>query len=160
MLSTVDCAACAVVVAAVEFQAGLEWQVVVAVEPVAELAAVAGESVPIEVVPAALALVPELVGATGAVALEVAADVGPEPVALAGVAALEAVVAGPELEAGVVAAVVATEAAVVVAVLAAGVVEAGSAEATLVVVEGTAALGGGTARVLDGMADLKRRTGD
>ena len=133
---------------------------VVAVEPVAELAAVAGESVPIEVVPAAFALVPERVGATDAVALKVAADVGPEPVARAGAAALEAVEVGPELEAGVVAAVVATEAAVVVAVLAAGVVEAGSAEATLVVVEGTAALGGGTARVLDGMADLRRRTGD
>ena len=101
MSSSVGCAACAVVVAAVEFLAGQKWQVVDAIEPVAELAAVAGESVPIEVVPAALALVPELVSATGAVALKVAADVGPEPVALAGVAALEAVVVGPELEAEV-----------------------------------------------------------
>ena len=58
------------VVAAVEFLAGQKWQVVDAVEPVAELAAVAGESVPTEVVPAALAPVPELVGATGAAALE------------------------------------------------------------------------------------------
>ena len=160
MLLTVDCAACAAAVAAVEVLAGLEWQVVVVAEPVAMLAAVVGESVPAEVVPAAFAHVSERVGATGAVALKVAADVVPEPVALAGAAALEAVEVGPELEAGVVAAVVATEAAVVVAVLAAGGVEAGSAEATLVVVEGTAALGGGTARVLDGMADLRRRTGD
>ena len=160
-MSTVGCAACAVAVAAVEFQAGLELLVVVVAEPVAKLVAVVVESVPAEVVPAAFALVSERVGATGAGALKVAADVGPEPVARAGAAALEAVEVGPELEAGVVAAVVATEAAVVVAVLAAGVVEAGSAEATLVVVvEGTAALGGGTARVLDGMADLKRRTGD
>ena len=93
--------------------------------------------------------------------MEVAADVGPEPVALAGVAALEAVVAGPELKAEVVAAVVAMEVAVVVAVLAAGVVGTGFLVATFVVaVGGTAASGGGTARVLDKMADLRRRTGD
>ena len=160
MLSSVGYAACAAAVAAVEFLAGLKLQVVAVAEPVAKLVAVVGEPVPADVVPAAFALVPELVGAAGAVALKVAADVGPEPVARVGAAALEAVEVGPELEAGVVAAVVAAEAAVVVAVLAAGVVEAGSVEATLVVVEGTAALGGGTARVLDGMADLRRRTGD
>ena len=100
------------------------------VAPVAELAAVAGESVPTEAVPAALALVPGQVGAAGAVALKVAAGVRLEPVALAGAAALEAVEVGPELEAGVAAAVGATEAVVVTAVVVAGVAEAGSGEAT------------------------------
>ena len=81
MSSSVGCAVCAAAVAAVEFLAGLKLQVVAVAEPVAKLLAVVGESVPAEVVPAAFALVSGQVGATGAVALWVAADV--EPVALA-----------------------------------------------------------------------------
>ena len=136
----------------VEVLAGLGLLVMVAAEPVAELVAVVNESARAEVVAVVYAQVPERVEVFGAVALRVTAGVEP-PVALAGAEVPAAVEVGPGLEAVVVAVVVP----VVVTVLA----ETDSAgEILVVVVGGTAALDEGTARVLDEMADLRRRTVD
>ena len=104
MQLVVDCAACAAVVV-VAIVIGLKLQLAVAVEPVVEVAAGAGESVAAEVVPVAFAFARELVGATGAGAWMVAVESEPQLIARAGIAALEAVVVGPELEAEVVAVV-------------------------------------------------------
>ena len=113
MQLVVDCAACAAVVV-VATVIGLKLQLAVVVEPVVEVAAVAGEPVLAAVVPAASASAQELVGATGAGAWMVAVESGPRLVARAGSAALEAVMAGPEQEAEVVVVVEVKEAAVAV----------------------------------------------
>ena len=113
MRLVVDCAACAAV-AVVATVIERKLQLAVVVEPVVEVAAVAGESVLAAVVPAAFASAQELVGATGAGAWMVAVESGPRLVARAGSAALEAVMVGPEQEAEVVVVVEVKEAAVAV----------------------------------------------
>ena len=151
MLSTVECAACAVAVAATGWAVELEELVTVAVESVTERVAVADGPAPAEVEAVAYAQALDRVDVFGAAALIVAVAAGVEQVALAGSESRGAVEAGLGLEAVVVEPVA----------VAVGVAETDSAgEVLAVVVGGLAALDEGTARVLDEMADLRRRTVD
>ena len=147
MLSTVECAACAVAVAATGWAVELEELVTVAVESVTERVAVADGPAPAEVEAVAYARALDQVDVFGAAALIVAVAAGVEQVALAGSESRGAVEAGLGLEE-----------VVVVPVVVVGTDSAG--EVLVVVVGGLAALDEGTARVLDEMADLRRRTGD
>ena len=146
-MSTVECAACAVAVAATGWAVELEELVTIAVESVTERVAVADGPAPVEVEAVAYAQALDRVDVFGAAALIVAVAAGVEQVALAGSEFLGAVEAGLGLEAVVVP--------VAVAVLA----EADSADKSPVAVAGrTVASGEGIAHVLGEMADLRRRT--
>ena len=146
MLSTVECAACAVAVAATGWAAEVEELVTVAVDSVVGRVAVADGPAPAEVEAVAYAQALDRVDVVGAAAL-IAAVAAVEQVALAGSEVLGAVEAGLGPEGVVVP--------VAVVVLA----EADSADKSPAAVAGrTVALGEGIAHVLDEMADLRRRT--